>query len=155
VAGVTGTPVKDRGDQDVFDILGNTQSLARNIRNELSPKLNGVIYSPDGAKRSIGHSDDIESIVAYLTQSNKGQKPQRKNRELVNIIANTINSKFISRLTDESRSTMEDMYPNLYGASVRSPVKTRSARSKSAATQQFGSGRILKIYFNKWNQLLA
>jgi hypothetical protein len=165
-AGTTTTPKKDI-ETKVLTELGDTKTLTNNIISELNSSSGGVIYSPGGAKnRIIGNISDIEPIVERLTHPQKLRQLKKKgvNSELVEFVTGIINSKYISRLPSKSKLSVVELFPNLKptraGSSVPLRWSTRGSspialRSHAKNQNQSGTGRILKIFFNKWNQLLA
>jgi hypothetical protein len=161
--GTTDAPKKDV-EQDVLTVLGDAKTLTRNIISELNSTADGVIYSPGvgGKKRVIGSISDIAPIVERLTHPRKLRKSikQNNNSELVDFVTDVINSKYIARLPQKSKSSVKDLYPNLQPARAGGSVPpSRAPRSplflRSQVRSQVGKGPILKIFFNKWNQLLA
>jgi hypothetical protein len=155
-----------------MQLLEDSAFVASEIANELKASDQGIIFSPNKAKRVIGTVSDIQPIVERLMLS---QKTKKKSRfpELSDSISKIINDKYISQLSSEGRQRdAQHMYPNLSVSverkrasrkrsgspkqHIRSPVRTRAvAHAKRAANKQSGLGRILKINFNKWNQLLS
>lgn len=166
VFAVGDTP-KKHAEKEVLTALGNTKLLTDDITNEFNSSNDGVIYLADGSKkRAIGNISDITPIVERLTNPTKTPRPRTKyNKELESSVTELINSKYLSRLTPQSKKTVTDLYPNLQTSSRSSSVPSRRSvgvtrspinlRSGAVSKSQKGKGRVLKIFFNKWNQLLV
>jgi hypothetical protein len=157
-------------DRDIMQMLEDMPFLSAEIGNEVKASDQGVIFSPKKSKHVIGTVSDIEPIVKKLLFSEK-TTGKRKFPELSDSINKIINDKFISKMSEASQEDAQHMFPNLRVPSVdhkrtsrtqsvspkrriRSPVRTRSVVRKRDSKQS-GLGRILKINFNKWNQLLS